>query len=105
RGERLRERTHDQVDVIAQPEVRGCAVAPGAEDANRVRVVDGERGAVPLRDLEQVWHIRDVSLHRVDTSDDDPDAGAGRHLAPLALEAAEVAVVEAHRLTEGHLGA
>jgi len=70
-----------------------------------MRVVDRERSAVFLRELEQVRHVGDVAFHRVDTVHDDHDAGARRRLLQLALEAAEVAMVEAHRLAIGHLGA
>ncbi len=85
--------------------MRGRPVAPGTQHTDGMGVVDGEGGAVLLRDLEQVRHVGDVSLHRVDAVHDDHDAGARRHLLQLALEVAEVAVIEAYRLAVGHFGA
>src|ERR1039458_4048918 len=41
--ERLRERSHDEVDLVLEPEVLGRAAAVLAEDADAVRVVDHER--------------------------------------------------------------
>ena len=48
RGERLREGPGDQVDLVGEPEVLGRAGARVAEDAERVRVVDQDAGAVLL---------------------------------------------------------
>src|SRR5439155_24505781 len=53
RGQRLRERAYDQIDFVDQIEVCCRAVAVRAENTDRVRVVDGERRAVLLADLEQ----------------------------------------------------
>ncbi len=71
RRQRLGEGAGDDVDLVRQPEVRRGALAVGAEDAEGVRVIDGEGGAVLLGDANQLRHVRDVAFHRVDAVDDD----------------------------------
>ncbi len=83
----------------------GGPVAARAQHADGVRVVDRQRGTVALRDLEQVRDVGDVPFHRVDTVHDDHAAGPGGHLLQPALQPRQVAVIEAHRLAVGHLGA
>src|SRR6266571_4916279 len=72
----------------------GSAVAPRAEHADRVCVVDRQDGAVALRDLEQRRYVGDVAFHRVDAVDDDHLPDAGGNLLDLALELRHVAVAE-----------
>src|SRR5256885_1715723 len=85
--------------------MRRGPVPVGAKHPHGVRVVERERGAVFLGDLEQVRHVGDVSLHREDAVDDDHDARPDRALTESALEACQVAVVEPLGLTVGQLRA
>src|SRR5690349_23626924 len=76
RGERLGEGAGDDVDLVGEVEVGGGAFAVGAEDAERVRVVEGEGGAVFPGGAEQAGDVGDVAFHGVDAVDDDHRAAA-----------------------------
>ena len=60
RTERLAERSQDQVDPCVS---RGQPLAPVAEDAHRVRVVDHQEGAVALRHLTEIRERSAVPVH------------------------------------------
>src|ERR1041385_8773186 len=53
RGERLGERPRDDVHLVGEAEVRGRAVTLGAQDADGVGIVDGERRALALAHPEE----------------------------------------------------
>ena len=71
RRERLAERPDDQIDLVGQPEVLGRPRAGRTEDADRVRVIDGEPRVVARAQLGQSRQIDDVALHAEDAVDHD----------------------------------
>ena len=77
----------------------------GPEDAERVRIVERQRGAVLPGHPDERRHVGDVAFHRVDAVHHDHRAPARSRCAPAALEVGQVAVVEALGLAVGHLGA
>src|SRR5512143_2214848 len=91
RGERLRERGEDQVDLVAQPEVtdRSCPVV--AEHAERMCFVDEYRGTVLFADGDEPRQVDDRAFHREDSVGDNKLAAAGGHTGELSRESVEIA--------------
>lgn len=93
-AEGLAEGAGDDVDAVHDAVQLGGAAAAGADEADRVRVVDHHHGVVPLGQVADLGERGDVAVHREDAvGDDELAAGAalGR-LLELLLQVGHVAV-------------
>ena len=76
RCERLGKRRHPQVDAILHAEQLAGAGPALPEDAERVRLIDHQPGAVALRQVGDRVQRGDVALHREHAVDDDEHPAA-----------------------------
>jgi len=101
RREGLRERTHDEIDFILDPEMLRSAAPQLTEYADTVGVIHHQPSAVALLDFDDFWKLRDVSLHRKDAVDDDELAFVVGDIGQLLLEICHVVVQVFVGLAEG----
>ena len=99
RGERLRERSRDQVHVVGHAEVRCGAATFWPDGPDGVRLIDQDSAAVLPTKRDDLVHGRELSSHGVDAIHCEQLA-AGEVLVhlQLALEVRHVVVLEANEL-------
>jgi len=99
RGQRLRERPHDDVHFVRQAEMACGAVADAPKDAHRVRVIHENARAVAPGNLDDFRQARNVAFHRIHAVHDDqfPARAAFAH---HAVEVVHVIVAELENLAE-----
>ena len=77
----------------------GKAATARAEDAERVRLIDHQPGAVALLQLDELRQVGDVAVHGIEAFDDDQRVAARAPVrAQQPLEVIEIVVPEGERL-------
>jgi hypothetical protein len=105
RGKGLRERRHDEVDIVLDPEMLSGSPSARAHHAEAVGLVHHEARAVLLLQLDDGRKVREVPFHGVDAVHDDELPGGGLGIREKTLQVLHVVVAEALGLPVGRLHA
>ena len=91
--QRLRESSHDQINLVGQPEMVAHATSLLAEDTDAVSLVDHNRTVVLMLQLNDCGEIAKVTFHREDTIDHNQFHGFLRQFLQHALQILHVVVL------------
>ena len=93
RSQRLRECTHDEVDLVGKSEVIANTTALLTKYTDTMSLVDHDRAVVLVLELNDSWQISQVALHREHAIDHDQLDSILWQLLQYALQVGHVVVL------------
>ena len=102
-GERLGERTHQDVDLVRETEVMRRTASARTDDAESMRIIDHHRRTVGMSETADFGKIGEITAEREDAVHDHERTASVGHGLELRFQMRLVVVPEAQELAEAHL--